>query len=414
MWWENEFLRVKKQRLYLGRRSAVRIAEQHGTPLFVYSRSRIRANFERLYRSLTAQSSLEPRICYAMKANPNLGILRVLRALGAWIDAVSPGEIVQALRAGFPPQRIIYTGTSVSADDILRVFRYEGITFNIDALEQLALMEEIKRKKFRSKKQRVCIRWNPGLGRGFNPRVVTAGEKSSDGTPIKFGVEEKKVLSAFERAASAGFLPVGLHQHLGSGWTKEDLEAVKAAVDRMVLMAARVEKAGFRLEFLDFGGGFGPKYLAKQGAFPVEKYIAYICRRVAAQGLGIDALAVEPGKYLVADAGVLLLKVEYIKESYGHIFACVNAGTYSSLPRPVIYPQARHEIVNCSAIRGRNRRPVTVAGNLCETGDVFGTEIPLPPTQRGDILAALCAGAYARSMASNFNLRENPREILMT
>jgi diaminopimelate decarboxylase len=141
--------------------------------------------------------------------------------------------------------------------------------------------------------------------------------------------------------------------------------------------------------------------------------VSYIGRRVAGSGLSLAALAVEPGKYLVADAGVLLLGVEYLKESYGHLFACVNSGTFNSLPRPAVYPQAYHEIVNCSAVHVGNMRPITVAGNLCETGDVFGREILMPVPRRGDVLAVLCAGAYGRSMASNFNLRDIPREIIV-
>jgi diaminopimelate decarboxylase len=172
-----------------------------------------------------------------------------------------------------------------------------------------------------------------------------------------------------------------------------------------------VEQAGVQLEFVDFGGGFGPRYVKSQAAFPLEKYAAYIGRRIAESGLQIKAVAVEPGKYLVANAGVLLLRVEYLKESYGQLFACVAAGTFNCLPRPVIYPEAYHEIVNCGRVQGRELRKVTVAGNLCETGDVFGKEIPMPIPRRGDVLAVLCAGAYGRSMASNFNLRDFPKEI---
>jgi diaminopimelate decarboxylase len=237
--------------------------------------------------------------------------------------------------------------------------------------------------------------------------------RSSDGTPVKFGVEKSKVLTALEMASSAGFVPVGLHQHLGSGWVDEDYEVVSTAVDRMVAMAARAEREGFRLEFLDFGGGFGPRYQERQRVFPLRNYASHITRRVAEAGLHIQAIAVEPGKYLVADAGVLLLSVEYLKRSYGQLFACVNSGTYNSLPRPAIYPEARHQVVNSGRVYGPKMRPVTVAGNLCETGDVFGKEVSMPVPQRGDILAVLGAGAYGRSMASNFNLREMPGELVI-
>jgi diaminopimelate decarboxylase len=413
MWWENEFLRLRKRRLYIGDEPAETLARRHGTPLMVYSRAQIRENFNALRREFSALSKLPLRICYAMKANAHREILTLLRRQGSWIDAVSPREVEEALQAGFSPRRILFTGTSLSGDDLRRVFRIEGLTVNIDALEQLELMEEIKRRDFRQKTIRVSVRWNPGIGRGFNPRAITAGARSTDGTPIKFGVEKSKVMTVLKKASASGFLPVGLHQHLGSGWVDEDYGAVAAAVDRMIALAVRAEKQGYRLEFLDFGGGFGPRYEEKQRLFPLRRYAGHIIRRVAESGLRVKAIAVEPGKYLVANAGVLLLGVEYVKESYGQLFACVNSGTYNSLPRPAIYPQARHHIINSRRVFDGLMKPVTVAGNLCETGDVFGKEIPMPVPQRGDVLAVLGAGAYGRSMASNFNLRDIPREVMI-
>ncbi len=130
-------------------------------------------------------------------------------------------------------------------------------------------------------------------------------------------------------------------------------------------------------------------------------------------GLDVRAVAVEPGKFMIADAGVLLLGVQYVKKSFGNLFACVDGGTFNSVPRPAIYPEAHHEIVNASRTDGRPRTAVTVAGNLCETGDVFAKDRVMPAPKKGDILAVLSAGAYCRSMASNFNLREIPREIIL-
>ncbi|MFZ2053337.1 MAG: diaminopimelate decarboxylase [Candidatus Aminicenantales bacterium] len=413
MWWENEFLRVRRRRLYLGRTSAEHIAEQRGTPLFVYSRAQILSNYETLRRTFSKHLKQPLGIGYAMKANPHREILRLLRRQGAWIDAVSPQEVEEARRAGYPASRILFTGTSLSSEDLGRVFRVDGLTVNIDALEQLELMRDVKNKRFREKRIRVSIRWNPGIGRGFNPKVVTAGIRSPDGTPVKFGIEESKVITALERASSYGFLPVGLHQHLGSGWVNEDYEVVSAAVDKMVALGCRIEKEGFRLEFLDFGGGFGPRYEKSQKVFPLARYASHIARRIAGSGLRIETVVLEPGKYLVADAGILLLRVEYLKESYGQLFACVNAGTFNSLPRPAIYPQAKHHIVHCGRVYDGRMKPLTVAGNLCETGDVFAKELLMPVPQRGDVLAVLCAGAYGRSMASHFNLRDIPREVFI-
>lgn len=414
MWWANEFLNVEQNELTIAGRNARAVAERDGTPLYVYGRARILQNYETIRRHFAAAGGdLETRISYAAKANPHPRILRLLAEQGAWLDAVSPGEVRTALEAGFPARRILYTGTSVSEDDLKAVFAPDGITVNIDALEQMDLMKEVRDRWFRRRRIRVAVRWNPGLGRGFSPRAVTAGERSADGTPVKFGVEAAKVGRVFGKAARFGFLPVGLHQHLGSGWVREDFPAVKEAVRRMVRKAGELEQRGFRLEFLDFGGGFGPRFYRTQGLFPAADYIRHIVRTVAKAGLSIKAVAVEPGKALVADAGVLLLRVVYVKKSYGHVIACVNAGTFNTVPRPAVYAQASHEIVNADRVDGPNKVRVTVAGHLCETGDVFGKERLMPMPRRGDILAVLCAGGYSRSMASRYNSRPIPKEILV-
>jgi diaminopimelate decarboxylase len=413
VWWENQFLKVKGQRLFLGGTAASTIAKEFGTPLFVYSRAQMLANYRRLAEAFAGKTDLNRRICYAMKANSNHRILKILKAAGAWIDAVSPGEVKEAIDAGFPPEKILFTGTSVSLKDFREAFAVDGLIVNIDAIEQLDIMKQVLNHWFRNKKIRVSIRWNPGIGRGFNPKVITAGKKSVNRTPIKFGVEETKVLPAFKKAAEFGFNPVGFHQHLGSGWVKEDIAVVARAVGKMVRKAVELEKEGFPLEFLDFGGGFAPRYTKEQKAFSVDSYAQYICRQIQKSGLHIKAIAIEPGKFLVADAGVLLLRVEYIKESYGNLFACVNGGTFNALPRPAIYAEAYHEIVNCSRVNAGEKARITIAGNICETGDVFAKGIVLPVPKPGNILAVLCAGAYARSMASNFNLRPIPREIVI-
>ncbi len=413
IWWENDFLKVKKGKLFIGRRDASRIAAEYGTPLFVYSQKQVLSNYQKLLKILKEVSPLESRICYALKANAHPRFLKILKKEGAWIDAVSPVEVETVREIGFPGRKILFTGTSVGSQDLQRVFQQDGVIVTIDAIEQLDLMREVKERNFKNKVIRVAIRWNPGIGRGFSPKTITAGQKSPEGIPIKFGIEDKKVLHTFDKAVEYGFIPVGLHQHLGSGWVSRDFETVKDAVKRMVQKASEIQQNGHPLEFLDFGGGFGPRYFKEQKIFPLERYVKFIARQIDCSGLQIKAIALEPGKYLVGDAGILLLRVEYLKESYGNFFACVDGGTFSSIPRPVLYPQARHPIVNCSRVYSSKMAKVTVAGNLCESGDVFGQEIPMPPPQRGDILAVLVAGAYCRSMASHFNLRDIPPEIIV-
>ncbi len=412
-WWENRFLSVRNNVLHLEGRPATELAREHGTPLFVYGRNQLRENYRKLLRLLQGQSSREARLCYAMKANSHPELLSVLLEEGAWIDAVSPGEVAIARNAGFPAGRILFTGTSLSLEDLEKVLCHNDVLVNIDAAAQLELMRTAREQWFKHKTVRVAVRMNPGIGKGFSPKATTAGAMAGDGTPIKFGIEPDLTPAVFHRAADLGFIPIGLHQHLGSGWSDQDLDTTKQAVDIMVSMASKLQAQGLYLEFLDFGGGFGPRYTDAQRPFPLKDYISHIHQAIQTARLNLKAVALEPGKYLAGDAGVLLFKVEYTKTSFGNLFACVNTGTFNSVPRPAIYNEARHTIVHCSRIRSDDCQPITIAGNLCETGDVFATNAILPFPERGDILALLCAGAYGRSMASNYNARAIPKEIVL-
>ncbi len=413
MWWENDFLEVKGNKLFIDQRDASDIAEEYGTPLFLYSKHQIRSNLHRLQNIFKKAVPVETRVYYAMKANYHTELLEMLKEEDVWIDAVSPGEALHALRVGFSGEKILFTGTSVSDRDIQTLFNLDGVVVNIDAEEQLEIMRARSERHHKNKRIEVFVRWNPGIGRGFSPKAVTAGKTTLDGTPIKFGIEEKQTIRIFQKAAEYGFKPVGLHQHLGSGWTKDDLDAVKSAVDKMIQKAVELGQKGFALDVLNFGGGFGPRYSEDQEPFPIKEYAEYIGKKLKQSGLTPKAIAIEPGKFLVGNAGVLLLRVEYIKESYGNLFACVNGGTFNTVPRPAIYTQAQHHIVNCARVEAKRLEKMTVPGNLCETGDVFRKEIWMPTPEKGDILALLCAGAYCRSMASNFNLREIPKEIVV-
>jgi diaminopimelate decarboxylase len=412
-WWENQFIKVKHNALMLGKERAADIAAAHGTPLFVYSRDQLKHNYRRLRKAMQRGSAREPRICYAMKANSHPELLATLFSEGAWIDAVSPGEVGLARNAGFPVSRIMFTGTSLGMEDMQKVMCHNDLIITIDAEPQLDIMYEAREQWFPEKTIRVAIRLNPGMGRGFSPKAVTAGTAASDGTPIKFGVEKDQVLAVFHRAADMGFKPAGLHQHLGSGWERRDLDTVKSAVETLASVAAEVQAHGFQLEFLDFGGGFGPRYNRDQVEFPLEDYLAHIEQKVTEHRVNVKTLVLEPGKFLMGDAGVLLIRVEYLKKNYGNLFACVNAGTFNTVPRPAIYAEARHEIVHCSHVTSDDAQEISVAGNLCETGDMFARRIELPVPKRGDILAVLYAGAYCRSMASAYNTRDNPKELLL-
>lgn len=413
-WWETEFLSVKNNKLYLEGISAEDIARQEGTPIFVYSLKEIRRKYEQLKRDLADLSPWRFQIKYALKANPNPKILSTLLACGVGIDAVSPGEIKRALEVGFPPAKIFFTGTSLSTEDLTFALSVPGICLILDAVELLPRLKEVAHQSSCPKPIKIGFRWNPGLGLGFASRVITAGAISPDGIPIKFGIAPDRLEEAWAQAKSFGFKPVGLHQHLGSGWKADDYPVVLEAVKRMISMAYHLEKKWNSLQFLDFGGGFSPRYQETQSLFPFHEYASAIKNHLQEAGLSDKLIIFEPGRYLVAEAGVLLVRVEYVKSSFGHLFACVNAGTFNTLPRPAIYPEAKHEVVNASCVYSEDLYQLTIAGHLCETGDVFAHQVELPLPKPGDILAILHAGAYAQSMASSFNLRPIPREIYLS
>ena len=413
-WWENELLQVKDNKLYLEGIPAEEIARQEGTALYVYSLPQIKRKYQELVEALSPLKPLTYHIHYALKANANQPLLETLLSCGVGIDAVSSGEVKKALEVGFPAEKIFFTGTSLSSEDLRFALSIPGLYLILDAVELLPQLKALTREISSDLPLKLGFRWNPGIGQGFNAKVITAGASSPEGIPIKFGIDPQRLEEAWKQAISLGFQPRGLHQHLGSGWTGSDFPVISQAVERLVRTAQRLEEKWGPLEFLDFGGGFTPRYQADQSLFPLRDYALTIKNKIQQSGLKSKLLIFEPGKFLVAEAGLLLVKVEYIKSSFGHLFACVNAGTFNSLPRPAIYPEARHKVVNASCVHSSQPVTLTIAGNLCETGDVFAWGVKLPLPQPGDILAILHAGAYGESMASTFNLRSRPRAFYLT
>jgi diaminopimelate decarboxylase len=264
----------------------------------------------------------------------------------------------------------------------------------------------------------VSIRWNPGFGAGFCGSTITAG-KESHGRPIKFGVEEAKVLDVCQMAKNYGKRVVGLHQHIGSGWKGEDVYMFLETVNRTVEMARVIEDQNDELRFIDFGGGPGIPYQEGEPEFPIDVYAEGICNEVKNSGLGIETIYVEPGRYVVGDAGILLTEVNTVEEKNGNLIIGVDAG-FHTLVRPAFYGEedkdgnfvpCYHEITSC--VRGYDKGVVTVVGLLCETGDVLAIKREMEIPNEGDVLAVLNAGAYGHVMASNYNSWPLPAEVMI-
>lgn len=408
MWWEVPgHLEVKDGLLYIAGQSAIELAKQHGTPIFVYNLKRVADNYNRFYGAQQKLADRRFKILYAMKANCNESILKALAERTAGIDAVSPGE-VERVADFFPPKDILFTGVSVSDEDLNRVIKV-GALVNVDSFSQLE-----KLKGLGTKGLEISFRVDVGVeGAGGNWKTVTAG-KESHGVPIKFGIPDYDILRAYKTAIEYGFRPVGIQMHIGSQWLGEELDEFFLAVDKLLEKAKEVNRVlGCALEFVDFGGGPGIRYKQSDNEFPLERYAQGVWQRVKNSGLGFKKVMFEPGRFIVGDAGVLLCKVTMVKERYGETIVGVNTG-FNHIIRPALYG-AYHEIINCREGRG-NLGPVsqvTVAGNLCETGDVLAAKREMPIPQEGDVLAFHNAGAYCSSMASCYNLRELPQEVII-
>ncbi len=401
MWWEIPgHIDVRNNSLFIAGIEASGLAEKYGAPLYVYNGNRILDNLSRIKAAFDS-AKLKPRIHYALKANSHIAILQLLADQNIWIDAVSVDEVRLAIKAGFPQEKILFTGTSVSNAEIEQLIKL-NVRVNIDSFSQMRRMRAL------GFKGEASIRWNPGEGAGHHEHTITAGKY------IKFGIPEHRIEEAFRMAKAIGINVVGLHQHIGSGWLGKDVNVFLETVSKTIAVAEKAEELlGKKLEFVDFGGGPGIPYSNGQLSFPLEKYAKGIADKMNASSLDVD-VAIEPGRYIVGDSGIFLVEINTVEEKNIQVIG-VNSG-FTHLVRPAFYG-SYHEIVLCNNIGGRKTDKFMVAGNLCESSDVFTEgkkelrELPVP--NEGDFLAMLNAGAYGYSMASNYNSRLKPACVLL-
>ena len=380
--------------------STLELAERFDTPLYVISETRIRENFRRLLDALH-QHYGKVRIYYSAKANTNLSVLRILYSEGAYIDTISPGEVFLALKAGFPPERILFTGTSVR-DDELKFLVDREVIINIDSLSQLRRLLKITTPDFLS------VRVNPEFGAGHHEHVITAGRDS------KFGIWDRDVLKAYEMAREAGVKRFGMQMHIGSGIL--EVEPVLLAANRLLEIADSVHKSvGIDFEFIDFGGGLGVPYKPEEEELDLELYgeqvLGLFRKRIDECGLGSPYFCVEPGRYIVRDACILLTKVNTVKVTPYKRFIGVDAG-FNTLIRPAMYG-SYHPIILANRLDAPEEEVCDVAGPICESGDLLARNRMLPKIQEDDLLAILNAGAYGYSMSSQYNSRPRCAEVLV-
>jgi diaminopimelate decarboxylase len=369
--------------------------ERFGSPLYVYS---ARSVVDRFLQVKRAFSRLDPLICYALKANSNRAVCALLARRGAGADIVSGGELERALAAGFPAERVVFSGVGKTQDELALGLRRGVLTFNVESSEELGALEAAAGRL--KKRAPVSIRLNPDVDAKTHPHITTGRAHN------KFGVERGEAVALALRAARAKSLRfMGFQAHIGS----QIMTAAPYARSAKALCGALGElaRAGYGAELADVGGGFGIDY--QTGKTVDLEAVA------SAVGKGLAPcrparLIVEPGRFLVADSGFLLARVLYRKKTSKAEFVVVDAAM-NDLARPALYG-AYHPVVPARPRAGRTRL-VDVVGPICESGDFLARGRRLPPLERGDVLAVARAGAYGFAMSSQYNSRPRAAEVLV-
>lgn len=370
------------------------IARRFATPCYVYSYARIVENYRAFPEALASVSHL---ICYAVKANSNGAILRILAREGSGADVVSGGELSRALGAGIPPERIVFAGVGKAEQELAYAIDAGIRMVNVESLEELETIRRIADKM--KKSVGIGIRVNPAVEAETHPYVVTGGAKN------KFGLPVPQALAAYRRAKSYAHMNVvGIHMHIGSQIT--DLASYGEALRVLLALKNTLFDEGISLELVDIGGGIGISYSGD----PVPSFadLANVVLPMIAGFTG--TLTVEPGRSIVGDAGVLLTQVLYRKSGSPRAFVIVDAGM-NDLLRPSLYG-ARHRVVPVTNL-DRNPERVEVVGPVCESGDFLAHACPLPLVDQGEYLAVKDVGAYGFSMSSRYNSRPRPAEVLV-
>ena len=370
------------------------IARKVGTPFYLYSAATLRRHFQVFDRSF---GELPHLVCYAVKANSNLAVLRLLAREGAGADIVSGGELYRALKAGIPPEKIVFSGVGKTAKEIRAALKAGILMFNVESLGELKLISRLA--KALGKKAPIAVRINPDVDPKTHPYISTGLKKN------KFGLDLETAYKAYLQAKEDPNLEiVGVDCHIGSQLTEvspfvEALRRVKAFLERLA-------RAGISVKYLDLGGGLGIVY-GKEAPPPPEAYARALMEELGSLPV---TLILEPGRVLVGNAGILVTKVLYFKETPAKKFIIVDAGM-NDLLRPAFY-EAYHEIVPVS-LKKRPKVVADVVGPICETGDFLARDRELPLPRAGELLAVMSAGAYGFVMASNYNSRPRPPEVLV-
>lgn len=377
------------------------IASEYGTPVYVYNEEIIRKSMETVEGVITKYPYTAN---YSVKANTNIEILKLALEEGLNCDAMSPGEITLLLKAGFPPEKIFFVSNNVAAEEMQFAID-KGVIVSLDSLDQLDRFGQI------NPGGRCAVRINPGVGAGHSEKVITAGKKT------KFAIAEEDIDKIFEIVDKYDLKIVGINQHIGSGFL--DPKPYIDAVTNLLRIADRFDN----LEFIDFGGGYGIPYhkLDDEKPFPMEDFkvkLEPVLDEFVQRYGKTPLFKSEPGRYCVAEGSVILSRVQAIKVNAGIKYVGCDTGM-NTLIRPAMYDSYHDiEVIRDGKVVDRdgnnNMETVNVSGPICETGDLIAKGRLLPKAKTGDLLAILDTGAYGYAMASSYNSRPRPAEVMIT
>ncbi|MGB6941823.1 MAG: diaminopimelate decarboxylase [Bryobacteraceae bacterium] len=388
-------MQYRDQTLYLEELPLADIARREGTPSYVYSRAAILDRFQAYERAF---GDVPHKVCYAVKANSNLSILKLLADAGAGFDIVSGGELFRVLKAGADPGTIIFSGVGKTSQEIDFALEHQIKSFNSESEPELALIDSLAAR--RGIRARVALRVNPDVDAATHPYISTGLRDH------KFGIDIADAEAVYERARTfENLLLEGVSCHIGSQIT--DVAPLLEVFDKMIALVERLRARGLSIRSLDLGGGLGVAYKPSDKTPSICEFIQAMCRRTAGHGLEI---LIEPGRSIVAEAGVLLTRVLYRKSNGDRQFVIVDAAM-NDLIRPALY-QSHHEII---PLRRNEASTITadVVGPVCESGDFLARAREMPNVLPGDLLAVCTAGAYGFVASSNYNARPRPPEILV-
>lgn len=392
---ERTHIHYQNGQLHIENSAVAALAQQYGTPLYLYSKSAITKNFND-YNN--AAKTIPTLVCYAVKANSNLAILQTLAQCGAGFDIVSGGELQRVLRAGGDPSKVVFSGVGKTADEMAQALDAGVHCFNVESDAELSLLSQVANQ--RGQVARISLRVNPDVDPKTHPYISTGLRDN------KFGITFEQAPAIYSRATNLpGIKIVGVDCHIGSQLT--ELAPFDDAVDRLLTLIDELKTLGISLEHIDMGGGLGINYSGSEAPPSKSSYLAALEAKLANTGL---SLILEPGRSIVGDAGALITQVQYLKPTQYKNFAIVDAAMNDNI-RPALY-QAEQRIVPVNNSQSDNLETWDLVGPVCESADFIGKDRQLA-LAAGDYLAQLDAGAYCFGMSSNYNTRARAAEVLI-